>query len=82
MAKKMRTTKAAMIAELTPLIEGLEAEGKKNMATMSPLTVAMLAAKLKRLLEKWRPSERQPARDRAKRSTSKRPRRVNQCLGL
>ena len=39
--------------KLTPIIEGLMAEGKKNMATMVPATVAMLAAKLKRLLDEW-----------------------------
>jgi hypothetical protein len=39
--------------KLTPIIQGLEAEGKKNMATMVPATVAMLTAKLKRLLDGW-----------------------------
>ncbi len=39
--------------KLTPIIGGLVAEGKKNMATMVPATVAMLAAKLKRLLDEW-----------------------------
>ena len=39
--------------KLTPIIDGLMAEGKKNMATMVPATVAMLAAKLKRLLDEW-----------------------------
>lgn len=39
--------------KLTPIIDGLMAEGKKNMATMVPATVAMLAAKLKRLLDDW-----------------------------
>lgn len=39
--------------KLTPIIDGLIAEGKKNMATMVPATVAMLAAKLKRLLDEW-----------------------------
>jgi len=39
--------------KLGPLIEGLIAEGKKNMATMSPGTVAMLAVRLERLLDEW-----------------------------
>ena len=39
--------------KLTPIIDGLMAEGRKNMATMVPATVAMLAAKLKRLLDEW-----------------------------
>jgi hypothetical protein len=39
--------------KLAPIIDGLIAEGKKNMATMVPATVAMLAAKLKRLLDEW-----------------------------
>lgn len=39
--------------KLTPIIDGLIAEGKKNMATMVPATVAMFAAKLKRLLNDW-----------------------------
>jgi hypothetical protein len=48
MKKKIRVTKLKMIQELTPLIEGLEAEGNKNMATMVPATVAYLAGKLRR----------------------------------
>jgi hypothetical protein len=39
--------------KLGPLIQGLIAEGKKNMATMSPGTVAMLAARIQRLLDEW-----------------------------
>lgn len=39
--------------KLGPLIKGLIAEGKKNMATMSPGTVAMLAARLERQLLEW-----------------------------
>lgn len=39
--------------KLTPLIEGLKAEGKKNMATMSPATVAHLAGWLQKLLDEW-----------------------------
>jgi hypothetical protein len=39
--------------KLGPLIKGLVAEGKKNMATMSPGTVAMLAARIERQLDEW-----------------------------
>jgi hypothetical protein len=39
--------------KLAPIIKRLEAEGKKNMATMSPDTVALLARDLRQLLETW-----------------------------
>src|SRR5262245_40370630 len=39
--------------KLTPIIDGLIADGKKNIAKMGSATVAMLAAKLKRLLDEW-----------------------------
>jgi hypothetical protein len=42
-----------LIEKLTPILKGLEAEGAKNMATMSPGTVAYLAGRLRRLLEEW-----------------------------
>lgn len=42
-----------LIKKLTPILKGLEAEGAKNMATMSPGTVAYLAGQLRRLLEEW-----------------------------
>jgi hypothetical protein len=42
-----------LIEKLTPILKGLKAEGTKNMATMSPGTVAYLAAQLGRLLEEW-----------------------------
>lgn len=52
-----RASRAVCAAEihtkLDPLITGLEAEGKKNMATMSPGTVAMLAARIRRLVNEW-----------------------------
>jgi len=44
---------AELKTKLTPLIEGLKAEGKKNMATMSPGTVAHLAGSLQQLLDEW-----------------------------
>jgi predicted transcriptional regulator len=42
-----------LITKLRPIVEGLKAEGKKNMATMVPAEVAMLAARLERLLNEW-----------------------------
>ena len=39
--------------KLRPIVEGLKAEGKKNMATMVPAEVAMLAARLEHLLNEW-----------------------------
>ena len=49
--------KAVSVEELTmklrPIVEGLKTEGKKNMATMVPAEVAMLAARLERLLNEW-----------------------------
>lgn len=44
---------AELKTKLTPLIEGLKTEGKKNMATMSPGTVAHLAGLLQHLLDEW-----------------------------
>jgi predicted nucleic acid-binding Zn-ribbon protein len=40
-----------LLREMEPLLKGLEAEGKKNMATMSPGTVASLAARLRLLID-------------------------------
>jgi hypothetical protein len=42
-----------LATKLRPIVEGLKAEGKKNMATMVPAEVAMLAARLERLLNEW-----------------------------
>ena len=39
--------------KLRPIVEALKAEGKKNMATMVPAEVAMLAARLEHLLNEW-----------------------------
>src|SRR4029077_11977641 len=49
-----------LTTELRPIVEGLKIEGKKNMATMVPAEVAMLAARLERLLNEW--AERSPRR--------------------
>jgi hypothetical protein len=37
--------------KLTPILEGLKIEGRKNMATMVPAVVAKLAAQLERVLQ-------------------------------
>ena len=50
--EKMIST-AEIKEKLAPLIKGLKEEGKKNMATMSPGTVARLAALLQRHLDEW-----------------------------
>jgi hypothetical protein len=42
-----------LVEKLGPIIKSLKAEGKKNMATMSPPTVAHLAAQLQKLLDEW-----------------------------
>jgi hypothetical protein len=42
-----------LTTKLRPIVEGLKAEGRKNMATMVPAEVAMLAARLERLLNEW-----------------------------
>jgi transcriptional regulator with XRE-family HTH domain len=42
-----------LTTKLTPILEELEAEGKKNMATMVPAKVAMLTARIKQLLKEW-----------------------------
>jgi hypothetical protein len=42
-----------LTTKLRPIVEGLKTEGKKNMATMVPAEVAMLAARLERLLNEW-----------------------------
>jgi hypothetical protein len=43
---------AALEKEMRPLLQALETEGKKNMATMSPSTVLHLAHSIKKLMEK------------------------------
>jgi hypothetical protein len=52
-----KQNKTVSVEELTtklrPIVEGLKAEGKKNMATMVPAEVAMLTARLERLLNEW-----------------------------
>jgi hypothetical protein len=42
-----------LIEKLAPIIKELKAEGKKNMATMSPASVAHIAGKLSNLLDEW-----------------------------
>jgi hypothetical protein len=49
--KKISVSEVKM--KLAPLIQGLKEEGKKNMATMSPGTVARLAALIQRQIDEW-----------------------------
>jgi hypothetical protein len=52
--KKDKTVSTNELTEkLTPILQELEAEGKKNMATMVPAKVAMLTARIKQLLKEW-----------------------------
>jgi hypothetical protein len=52
--KKEKTISLDELTEkLAPIIKELKAEGKKNMATMSPATVAHLAGRLSNLLDEW-----------------------------
>jgi hypothetical protein len=52
-----KADKAVSTTELTeklaPLIAELKIEGKKNMATMAPAIVALLAFRLQQLLDGW-----------------------------
>jgi hypothetical protein len=52
-AKDKSVSLHELTTKLRPIVEGLKAEGKKNMATMVPAEVAMLAARLERLLNEW-----------------------------
>jgi transcriptional regulator with XRE-family HTH domain len=49
--KAISTTE--LIEKLAPIVKELKIEGKKNMATMSPATVACLASALQNLLDEW-----------------------------
>src|SRR5262245_3733334 len=51
--KDKQVSVAELTTKLRPIIEGLKAEGKKNMATMVPAVVAMLAHDLEKLLDAW-----------------------------
>lgn len=51
--QKRMVSSQELATKLGPIIEDLAAEGKKNMATMSPGTVARLASLLKRQLDEW-----------------------------
>src|SRR5262245_27617961 len=42
-----------LIEKLAPIDEGLKEQGSKNMVTMSPQTVAVLAHRLQKLLDEW-----------------------------
>lgn len=49
--KQVSTSELA--EKLRPIIKQLKIQGKKNMATMSPMAVAILAGELEKLLEEW-----------------------------
>jgi hypothetical protein len=51
--KKNMISSNELVEKLGPIIKSLKAEGKKNAATMSPGTVAHLAAQLRNLLDEW-----------------------------
>jgi transcriptional regulator with XRE-family HTH domain len=42
-----------LVEKLAPIIEGLEEQGTKTQVTMSVMAVAVLAAKLRKLLDEW-----------------------------
>jgi hypothetical protein len=52
--KKNREIPATELLEkLTPILNGLRAEGKRSHAAASPATVALLAGQLQKLLDEW-----------------------------
>jgi hypothetical protein len=53
LAKHQTLRKDKLVGKLELLIEGLFVEGAKDMATMSPGTVAVLATRLERLLVEY-----------------------------
>jgi hypothetical protein len=42
-----------LVERLGPLIDGLKAEGKKNMATISIAKIALIAGQLQSLVDEW-----------------------------
>jgi transcriptional regulator with XRE-family HTH domain len=44
---------AELLEKLAPIIKALEEQGRQNVATMSPPTVAILAGKLRKMLGEW-----------------------------
>lgn len=58
-----------LLSEIRPLVQALRIEGRKNMATMSPATVAVLAGRLEKLLWKW--SDRPQSSESRQRSRPK-----------
>jgi hypothetical protein len=50
-AKDKTVSLAELTEKLMPIVEELQIEGKKNMATMVPAKVAILAEKIRRLLD-------------------------------
>ena len=52
-SKEKSVSSTELAEKLGPLIKDLKIEGKKNMATMVPAVVAMIAEQLQRLLDEW-----------------------------
>jgi hypothetical protein len=67
-ADSNRESAVLLIAAIEPVLVGLRTEGKKNMATMVPATVARLTAILDRLVTMWPglPMDQRLALSRAK----------------
>jgi hypothetical protein len=42
-----------LVEKLTPILKELEVQGRANAATMSPPTVRIMTAKIRKLLEEW-----------------------------
>ncbi len=53
MVEQSSLTQLSLITKLSPLVEGLQAEGKKNMSTMRSANVAHLAGLAQQLLDEW-----------------------------
>jgi hypothetical protein len=51
--EKLKQGQDLYVRATKPLVDALKAEGRKNMATMVPATVAYLAALLERLNRRW-----------------------------
>lgn len=52
-SKEKSVSSTELAEKLGPLIKDLKIEGKKNMATMVPAVIAMIAEQLQRLLDDW-----------------------------
>lgn len=46
-------TSTELVEKLSPILKGIEAQGKKTLATWSPTAIAILAHQLRQLLNEW-----------------------------